>query len=144
MLPEDQHDRNWERRQAEIWDRIFQVTQDVVALADHLDDSTGSTVVKQAMVKSAMAVGSSLVYANAAESAALFHRYVDQSRLKAIETDYWLRLAYLLQQRDEVQRDLSGIITQYTAIVELLQKLIRHTRAEKNVIARHTRGPRIS
>ncbi len=26
----------WERRQAELWDRIFQVTQDVVTLAETL------------------------------------------------------------------------------------------------------------
>jgi hypothetical protein len=53
-------------------------------------------------------------------------------------------LAYVLQQRDDVQRDLSSIITQYTGIVDLLQKFIRHTRTEKNVISRHTKGPRIT
>lgn len=144
MNPESQHDITWERRQAELWDRIFQVTQDVVTLADSMDDSTGGSVVKSEMVKAAMAIGTQLVRANAADDSTTFHRYVQEARLKAIETDYWLRLAYILQQREDVQRDLSSIITQYTAIVDLLQKFVRHTRTEKNVIARHTRGPRIN
>ncbi len=144
MEPTKQHDTTWERRQAELWDRIFQVTQDVVALADHMDDRTGTSIVKQEMVKSAMAVGSELVRANAVEDATSFHKHLSEARMEAIETDYWLRLAYILQQRDEVQRDLSSIITQYTAIVDLLQKFMRHTRSEANVINRHTKGPRVS
>lgn len=144
MEQADQHDITWERRQAELWDRIFQVTQDVVALADNMDDRTGTSVVKMEMTKAAMAVGSELVRANAAEEAKDFHRHLSEARMKAVETDYWLRLAYILQQRDEVQRDLSSIITQYTAIVDLLQKFMRHTRAEANVIGRHTKGPRVS
>lgn len=144
MEPIKQHDTTWERRQAELWDRIFQVTQDVVALADHMDDRTGTSIVKQEMVRSAMAVGSELVRANAAEDAPSFNKHLSEARMEAIETDYWLRLAYILQQRDEVQRDLSSIITQYTAIVDLLQKFMRHTRSEANVISRHTKGPRVS
>ncbi|MEX1997185.1 MAG: four helix bundle protein [Candidatus Andersenbacteria bacterium] len=144
MISDNQHDSTWDRRQAELWDRIFQVTQDVATLADSMEDSAGGVVVKQEMVRTAMAVGTELVRANAAEDSTLFHHHVHEARLKAIETDYWLRLAYILQQQDDVQRDLSSIITQYSAIVDLLQKFIRHTRAEKNVIARHTRGPRIS
>lgn len=143
-IADTQHDVTWERRQAELWDRIFQVTQDVVALADNIDDRTGSRVVKMEMTKSAMAVGSELVRANAAQEAKDFHHHLSESRMKAIETDYWLRLAYILQQRDEVQRDLSSIITQYTAIVDLLQKFMRHTRSEANVISQHTKGPKVN
>src|SRR3989344_2073575 len=110
MEPNNQHDSTWERRQAELWDRIFQVTQDVVALADNMDDRTGTSIVKMEMTKAAMAVGSELVRANAAEESKGFHHHLSESRMKAIETDYWLRLAYILQQRDEVQRDLSSII----------------------------------
>jgi four helix bundle protein len=91
-----------------------------------------------------MSVGSHLVRANAAESPVEFDESLKEAKLQAIETDYWLRLAYVLQQRDDVQRDLSSIITQYTGIVDLLQKFIRHTRTEKNVISRHTKGPRIT
>jgi len=143
MDPSDQH-ISWEHRQAELWDRIFQVTQDVVTLADSMSDEAGGTVIKSEMLKSAMAVGSNLVRANAAEVPTEFDESLKEAKLRAIETDYWLRLAYVLQQRDDVQRDLSSIITQYTGIVDLLQKFIRHTRTEKNVISRHTKGPRIT
>jgi four helix bundle protein len=143
MLSEEQH-AHWERRQAELWDRIFQVTQDVITLADSMESSTGETVVKTEMVRTAMAVGTELVRANASEEASVFQKHLQEAKMKAIETDYWLRLAYILQQREDVQRDLSSIITQYSAIVDLLQKFVRHTQHEKNVIARHTRGPRIS
>lgn len=144
MLTEDTHNATWERRQAELWDRIFQVTQDVVTLADSMDDTVSYAVVRSEMVKSAMAVGTELVRANASDEPGVFHHHLQESRLRAIETDYWLRMAYILQQREDTQRDLSSIITQYSAIVDLLQKLLRHTRTEKNVIARHTRGPRVS
>lgn len=144
MLSDEQHNATWERRQAELWDRIFQVTQDVVTLADSMDDTVSYTVVRSEMVKSAMAVGTELVRANASDETIAFQRHLQESRLRAIETDYWLRMAYILQQREDTQRDLSSIITQYSAIVDLLQKLVRHTRTEKNVIARHTRGPRVS
>lgn len=143
MRQEEQH-VTWDRRQAEVWDRIFQVTQDVVTLADSMSDDVGVSVVKSEMVKSAMAVGSFLVRANAAETPVEFDTALREARLKAIETDYWLRMAYVLQQHEDVQRDLSGIIAQYAGIVDLLQKFLRHTRTEKNVIAKHTRGPRIS
>jgi len=144
MLTDEQHKATWDRRQTELWDRIFQVTQDVVTLADTMDDTVSYSIVRSEMVKSAMAVGAELVRANASDEPTVFFHHVQESRLKAIETDYWLRMAYILQQRDDIQRDLSSIITQYAAIVDLLQKLIRHTRTEKNVIARHTRGPRVS
>ncbi|MDP3996964.1 MAG: four helix bundle protein [Candidatus Andersenbacteria bacterium] len=140
---EDSHSSIWEHRQAELWDRIFQVIQDVVTLADSLEDDAGGVIVKQEMVKTAMAVGTHLVRANAAEEPGDFDRHLTEARMKAIETDYWLRLAYVLQQKEEVQRDLSSIITQYAGIVDLLHKFIRHTRTEKNVINRHTKGPRI-
>ncbi len=141
---EDQHAITWEHRQTELWDRIFQVTQDVVTLADGLDESSGGGVVKSEMMKSAMQVGVKLVRANAADDPAEFNNHLQEAKMKAIETDYWLRLAYILQQREDVQRDLSSIITQYSAIIDLLQKFLRHTKGERNVISRHTKGPRIN
>lgn len=135
---------SWERRQAELWDRIFQATQDVAALADTMGSSAGVGVIRQELVKSAMAVGAHLVRANAAENKEAFLHSVTQARLQAVETDYWLRLGYMLQHHETGQHDVSGIITQYTAIVDLLQKFLRHAEGEKDVIARHTRGPRIN
>lgn len=134
----------WERRQAEIWDRIFQVTVDVVAVADTLDESVGQKELREQLVKAAMGVGAELVRANASNSAADFERYVDEARMKAIETDYWLRLIYVLQQQEDVQRDLSSVITQYAAIINLLNKFMRHTRSEPDVIARHAKGPKVN
>jgi len=126
----------WERRQAEIWDRIFQVTQDVVTLAESLDDSVGQNVVRQELIKSAMAVGAQLVRANAATESSIFQRYVKEARMKAIEADYWLRLIYVLQQREEVQQDLSSVISQYASIITMLQKFMRQPHVVK--------GPRVS
>jgi len=134
----------WERRQAELWDRIFQVTQDVVTLADTLGDSASQQVLRRELLRSAMVVGAELVRANAADSAQRLGHHVREARLRAIETDYWLRLVYVLQQRDEVQRDLSSIITQYAAVISLLQQLERHTRGEAHVLRRHTKGPVVS
>jgi|GEM_PF-2547601 four helix bundle protein len=134
----------WERRQAEIWDRIFQATLDVVAVADTLNDSIGQSQLREQLVKAAMGVGAELVRANASNSATGFEKYVDEARMKAIETDYWLRLMYVLQQKDDVQRDLSGVITQYASIISLLNKFMRHTRDEPNVIAKHTKGPKVN
>lgn len=144
MKTDETHAITWEHRQAELWDRLFQVTSDVVALADSLDEGVGGRVVKERMVASAMSVGAELVRANAAETAEEFKRSVRESRMKAIETDYWLRMAYVLQQREDVQRDLSSIISQYAGIVDLLDRFIRHTRDEHDVLARHTRGPRVN
>lgn len=142
-MPAEDH-LTWEHRQAELWDRIFQVTQDVVTLAGSMDDEAGDNVVRIEMVKTAMQVGVELVRVNAAETAAEFNKHLQEARLKAIETDYWLRMAYVLQQQEDVQRDLSSIITQYAGIVDLLQKFVRHTRMEKDVLARHTKGPRVT
>jgi len=134
----------WERQQPELWDRIFQVTQDVVTLAESLEDSIGQNVVRTELVKSAMGVGAQLVRANAATEAADFQRHVGEARMLAIEADYWLRLIYVLQQREEVQQDLSNVITQYASIITLLQKFMRHTKGEVNVIAKHAnKGPRV-
>lgn len=135
---------SWEHKQAELWDRVFQVTQDVAALADSLEDDAGGNVVREEMVRSAMAVGVELVRVNAAETRDEFEQHLTEARMKAVETDYWLRMAYVLQQREDVQRDLSGIITQYASIVDMLQKFSRHTRNEKDVLARHARGPRVT
>ena len=133
----------WEHRQAELWDRIFQVTQDTIALAGSLEEDSGGDIIREEMVRAAMYVGKYLVRATAANTAADFQKYVEESRLKAIEADYWLRLAYIAQQREEVQRDLSSIITQYSSIIELLQKMGRHFQGQKE--SNHqVRGPKVN
>lgn len=143
-MNDEQHALAWERQQAELWDRIFQVTNDVVVLADGLGQGAGGTVVAHELVKSAMAVGVQLVRANAADTATVFRESLNAARMQAVETDYWLRMAYVLQQHEEVQRDLTSVISQYTAIVDLLQKFLRHARMEKDVMVRHAKGPKIS
>ncbi len=142
-MEKSDHNVIWEHRQAELWDRIFQVTQDVVTLADTMGETMGDSVLRGEMVKSAMAVGKHLVRATAADNAADFETYITESRLQAVETDYWLRLTYIVQQRDEIQRDLSSIITQYAGIIDLLQKVSRHVRDNRDAI-QHTRGAKIS
>lgn len=134
----------WERRQAELWDRIFQVTQDVVSLADSFDNGTGASVLKEEMVKSAMGVGSNLVRATASEDGTTFYTHLTEAKMKAIETDYWLRLAYVLQQREDVQKDLSSIISQYSAVIDLLAKMMRHVHDERGAVVKHHRGPKVS
>ena len=144
MNPSEGGHQVWERRQAELWDRIFQVTQDVVVLADSFEDTSGGVILKQEMVKAAMQVGSHLVRATASDDREGFYNHLHEAKMRAVETDYWLRLAYVLQQREDVQKDLSSIITQYGAVIELLQKMMRHVREEKDVVARHHKGPRVS
>ncbi len=143
-MPSDQdHHVVWERRQAELWDRVFQVTQDVMALAQTLEGGGAVAVVREELTRSAVAVGMELVRANAADVRTDFVRHVRMARLRAIETDYLLRLVYVLQQQEDIQRDLSSVITQYAAIVDLLRKFGRHTGKEADVIVRHTHGPRV-
>lgn len=142
-MSEQNHNAVWEHRQAELWDRIFQATQDVVVLADTLEDSAGGNVMREEMVKSAMDVGKYLVRATAADGEDDFEKYVIESRMKAIETDYWMRLAYIVQQREDVQRDLSSIITQYSGIIDLLHKMARHVH-RKHDFSQHTRGPKVN
>lgn len=144
MNSEGEHHQIWERRQAELWDRIFQVTQDVVVLADSFEDTAGGAILKQEMVKTAMQVGSHLVRATASDERDGFYNHLHEAKMKAVETDYWLRLAYVLQQQENVQKDLSSIITQYGAVIELLQKMMRHVHEEKDVIARHHKGPKVN
>lgn len=144
MKSDEHHSVTWEHRQTELWDRLFQVTSDVVTLAGSLDEDAGGAIVRESVVRSAMSVGAELVRANAADTSAEFRAAIRESRLKAIETDYWLRMAYVLQQREDIQRDLSSIISQYAGIVDLLDRFIRHTKSEKDVLARHTRGPRVN
>lgn len=134
----------WERRQAELWDRVFQVTQDVISLVDALDDTPGYRVVCDELTRSAGRVGAELVRANAAENAKQFEEYVKEARWKAIEADYWLRLVHVLQQSDRVRRDLSSLITQYASVINLLQQFSQHTGHDRRVVARHTKGPRVS
>lgn len=139
----NQHNVVWEHRQAELWDRIFQVTQDVVTLAGSLEDTSGGAVLKEQMLRSAMDVGKYLVRATASNSSLDFEHYVEESRLQAIETDYWLRLAYIIQQREDVQRDLSSIITQYSGIVDLLHKMVRHVH-DKHDVDQHRQMPKVN
>lgn len=120
------HRALWERRQAELWDRIFQVTQDVVHLADLLEETSGGIVLKQGLVNAAMNVGKFLVRATAFDSEIEFRKNVEESRMQAIEADYWLRLAYIVQEHEGVQRDVSNIITQYASIIDLLKKIETH------------------
>ncbi len=144
MSTDERHKVTWEHRQAELWDRIFQVTQDVATLVDTFKPERAGDVIKVELVKTAMAVGTELVRANAAEDALSFRKHLTQARLYAIETDYWLRMSYVLQQQENVQQDLSSIISQYASIIDLLLKFSRHTEQEPHVIARHTKGPRIN
>ena len=143
MKTEEQH-IIWERRQTEIWDRIFQVMSDVVVVAETLDNSVGQRQLQEQLMKAAMGVGAELVRANASDRAVKFEQYLEEARMKAIETDYWLRLIYVLQQKEEVQRDLSSVISQYAAIINMLNKFIRHTQDEPDVISRHARGPKVN
>ena len=50
-MPSEQHNNTWEHHQAELWDRVFQVTQDVVDLAGNLSDEGGNETVKDEMIK---------------------------------------------------------------------------------------------
>lgn len=140
---ESGHNVVWEHRRAELWDRIFQVTQDVVTLAETLQETPGTTVVREELVKAAMDVGKFLARATAAEQERDFQQNTEEARLKAIEADYWLRLAYIVQQREEVQRDLSSIITQYVGIIDLLHKMSRHVNTAHDLDA-HNRGPKVN
>lgn len=128
-----EHRAIWERRQAELWDRIFQVTQDVVHLADTIDESSGGFVLKQGLVGAAMNVGKFLVRATASDSEIHFRTNVEESRMQAIEADYWLRLAYIVQEHEGVQRDVSNIITQYSSIIDVLKKMEIHVDRTHNV-----------
>ncbi len=134
----------WERRQTELWDRVFQVTQDVVTLVETIEGSAGISAVRDELVKAAMAVGAELVRANASDSAGSFEGHVKKARLRAVEADYWLRLIYVLRQEEDVQRDLSGVISQYSAIVTLLQKFVSHVELEPSVVGRHAKGPLVN
>ena len=115
----------WDKQQAELWDRIFQVTQDVADLAGTVTDSRGGSVVRDQMVEAAMGVGLEVVRANASATRADFTKYVAAARLSAIETDYWIRMVYMLQQQDDNQQEISSLITQYAALIDLLQRLSR-------------------
>ncbi len=121
-----EHRALWERRQAELWERIFQVTQDVVHLADTIEQTSGGKVLQDGLIGAAMNVGKFLVRATASDSEVEFRKNVEESRMQAIEADYWLRLAYIVQEREGVQRDVSNIITQYAAIIDLLKKMVTH------------------
>lgn len=139
------HNITWEHHQDELWERIFQVTQDVASVAQTVA-SAGHAVVSTELTKTAMSIGTELVRANAADNAAEFRACLKEARLRAIETDYWLRMAFVLQQQSNLQQDLSGIIVQYAAIIEMLEKFSRHASSEKNVLGKHAgrMGPRVA
>lgn len=138
-----EHRALWERRQAELWDRIFQVTQDVVHLADTIERDSGGVVLQQGLLNAAMNVGKFLVRATASDVENEFRKNVEESRMQAIEADYWLRLAYMVQQHSTVQRDVSNIITQYSSIIDLLQKMLQHVdRAHDS--QKHMERPRVA
>jgi four helix bundle protein len=138
-----EHRALWERRQAELWDRIFQVTQDVAHLSDTIEDSSGGSVMKQGLVNAAMNVGKHVVRATAAESGHDFTKHLDEARMQAIEADYWLRLTYIIQQQEGVQRDVSNIIAQYASIIDLLKKMVSHVERQHDASA-HMERPKIS
>lgn len=140
---DEQHTTLWEHRRAELWDRIFQVTQDVVNVAETMEETTGTVVLRSELTKAAMDVGKYLARATAAETEAQFRKNIEEARLKAIESDYWLRLAYIVQQREDVQRDLSSVITQYAGIVDLLHKMGRHVQTAHDP-GSHTKGPKVN
>ena len=143
MEEDERRTVTWEHRQAELWDRIFQVTQDVVTLGQTLR-SDGSAVVRDEMIKAATAVGIHMVRANAADEANDFTHHVTEARLKAIEADYWLRISFVLQQDEDAQKDVSSILSQYTAIVDLLHKLSHHVAGKPSPSPKHTKGPLVS
>lgn len=138
-----EHRALWERRQVELWERIFQVTQDVVHLSDTIEETSGGSVLKQSLVVAAMNVGKFLVRATATEQEAEFRKNVEEARMQAIESDYWLRLAYIVQQHEGVQRDVSNIITQYASIIDLLKKMETHVDHAHDADA-HTARQRVS
>lgn len=138
-----EHRALWERRQAELWDRIFQVTQDVVHVADTIERDAGGTVLQGGLVTAAMNVGKFLVRATASDAEGEFRKNVEEARLQAIEADYWLRLAYIVQQHEGVQRDVSNIITQYASIIDLLQKMLQHVERAHDP-SRHMERPKVA
>ncbi len=144
MMNKEERHVMWERRQAELWDRIFQVTQDVVVLSETLSSGAGLKKVRDKLLDSALAVGEELVHANAADTSGGFEKYLDKAKIRSIETDYWLRLIYVIEQASDVQRDLSSIISQYSAIIMLLQKFIKHAHDKESVVNKHAKGPWVS
>lgn len=117
----------------ELWDRLWQVTSDVVAFADELPETDSSKILREQLVRSAMRVGAEVVRAQAADDPVEYQQGIVEARLKAIETDYWLRLAYTLQQESGVQQDLSTILSQYQSIVDHLISLGKHVGQEQGL-----------
>lgn len=137
------HRALWERRQAELWERIFQLAQDVASLADRFQESAGGAVMKEELLKSAMNIGKYLVRATAADSERHFIKHIGEAKMQAIEADYWLRIMYVVQPHEEVQRDISNVITQIASIVELLAKLVGHLETQHDA-SEHMAGPKIT
>ena len=138
-----EHRALWERRQAELWERIFQLAQDVVQVADSFHEESGGAVIKKELVISSMNIGKYLVRATASDSEKEFMYNVEEARMQAIEADYWLRLAYIIGQKEEVQRDVSNIIAQLAAVIEMLQKMTHHLESKHDATS-HMRGPKVA
>ncbi len=142
-MDSSEHRALWERRQAELWERIYQLAQDVAQVSDALHDTTGGSVIKQELVRSTMNIGKYLVRATASDSQQEFTRDVEEARMQAIEADYWLRIAYIVGQQEEVQRDVSNIIAQLSSVIELLKTMTSHVARQHDAKA-HMKGPRVA
>lgn len=120
------HRALWERRQAELWERIFQLAQDIAVLADSFEETAGGRVMKEELIKSSMNIGKFLVRATSANAEQTFIENIEESRMQAIEADYWLRLIYVVDQRSSVQQSVTNVITQLAGIIDLLKKMEDH------------------
>lgn len=120
------HRALWERRQAELWERIFQLAQDIAVLADSFEESAGGRVMKEELIKSSMNIGKFLVRATSANAEHTFIENIEESRMQAIEADYWLRLIYVVDQRSSMQQGVTNVITQLAGIIDLLKKMEDH------------------
>lgn len=133
----------WERRQAELWERIFQLAQDVAGLADTFEATAGGSVIKQELVKSSMNIGKYLVRATAANTQKEFLQNIEEARMQAVEADYWLRIAYVVEQKEAVQHDVTSAISQITGVIELLKKMAEHVENAHDV-SEHRQSAKVS
>ncbi len=137
------HRALWERRQAELWERIFQLVQDVAVLIDSFADRSGGSVMKEALMRSSMSIGKHLVRATAADHEKDFVMHIEEAKMQAVEADYWLRIMYVVQPHEESQRDISNVIAQIASIVDLLTKMSGHLEKQHDA-SEHMAGPKVS
>lgn len=139
-----EHAAFWERHRTELWDRVFQAAGEVSLLADSLEGGAGLTLAREKLLQAAFGVGVALVAANAADDHVHFMKALSQAVTQAVEVDYWLRLLTVLGRSNNLQQEVTGLLAQYGAVVQLLRRLRQHVGAEPNAVARHTRkGPRV-